>query len=49
VGSVLCDEAASVWHNSVYAQSLNDLSAWLGTEHLQELPEYVRACDREGS
>lgn len=44
LGRAMDDLAASVWHDTVYLESLADLSTWTALERL-ELPSYVRACE----
>lgn len=47
LGRAVSDNAASVWHNTVYLDGLQDLAAFVSLEQLR-LPEYVRAYDVSG-
>lgn len=44
VGRATNDLAASVWNDTIYAESFDTLSRYLPIEKLR-LPEYVRAAD----
>merc|ERR1712032_99049 len=47
LGRAVSDNAATVWHNTVYLDSLQDLSAFISLEQLR-LPEYIRHADLGG-
>lgn len=44
IGRAVSDDAASVWHDSLYLESIADLACVLDMEQLR-LPEYVRYSD----